>query len=626
MLRAVRLLAVFIVVATVVLGDPLAASAQVAPSPAVSVIEPEREGASSSGAIERFMGSSGGDVPLDHYDIGYRDGGITDWRSKVLGLGIELAFTALRWFSQLCISMLRWAFSFEVAEALTAPAGDVANNYQESVLGSSGMGLGRVFWFCAIALSAWHLMKGRVAKGAGELFVTVVIGAIAIVFLTAPSTTLLGPDGALAQSRDVATAIAGATTTSGNPASTDGIDSITDTFRETFIEHPHQIIQWGTVLDGDPTKVRCLATYDELVATGPHGTDRKPRDKMVDAGCESEANFNAKPSTDRLFMAIGVFVLVVLASAQSAVVAVILIGVSIAMAFLVMLAPFAFAFGIVPGAGRLVLIRWLAWVLKALFAVISAVVFLALSAVTIKALYAATAGQPAVLRLIVLDTVSLFSFGLLVFLRKSGHAAAEQVSKSLERARIGGTDGSSWLRPRAINYAKGFAVGGMVSQNREDLVRARRIAQSTSSKVLGKGWSRGARLGDPSSVVAAVASTKPAKASKVAAKVAGKGAKVAFASTVGAPVYGPKVAKAAHATVTSRARAARRRTASKASGARHFGEEYVQNVRAAAATPRTFVRSARSSSRSVDGDGPSTTPTNGEPKRPPRRQGRVVRS
>ena len=572
--------------------------------------------------MDRVLGvPTAGGVPLDHYDMGYDEGSATSVTRKVFGFLLDGTFATTRWLVSGASLLVEWAFKFTFADALARPAGQVAATYQSSVIGR--LGLVGLAWFAALCWCGFHALRGRLSRGGGELAVSFVIAVVAATFFAAPSSMLLGPGGALDRTRQVSLEVADATTTTPG-AQQGGVASgrLTASLRTAFVEQPHQMLNWGVVLDDGapaganpargPSRPACLAAYKTLIASGPHGNSDDPRKAMTDVGCKDLADFNHDPTPDRLVAALLVLIAAVLMCFLMVLVAGTLAAAQLGLAALVVMAPFAFSAGIVPGGGRAVLIRWAASAAKSLAAVVMTAVFLALLLVTVTALVAATNGQPLLIRMAVLDLVVMCAFLARSRLLKAGKRAATNAGRRAEGAKVGGAQGRSWMGPAAAAGAAGFGASQLLHENSDQL---RRFMAQTRLREVGRRLSNarggpargGTNLGGAPGLAAAASvgtssgGTSPGAAAGLRGRLAGSrsgravaagsklatgAVKVGLASTVGAPVYLPRATKATKAAVTAKRTAVKASATRTAARARSFGEEYADGVRAGAHAAR----------------------------------------
>ncbi len=97
------------------------------------------------------------------------------------------------------------AFRFPLLKILTRPAQKVADTYNDVVVDTLGLKGLLLAW--AFVFAGFMIVRGRVGRGLGEIFLTLLIGAIAASALVRPDT-LLSQDGPLGQSQQVAAEVA----------------------------------------------------------------------------------------------------------------------------------------------------------------------------------------------------------------------------------------------------------------------------------------------------------------------------------------------------------------------------------------------------------------------------------
>jgi hypothetical protein len=139
----------------------------------------------------------------------------------------------------------------------------------------------------AFVVGFW-LLKGRYAGGFMELLIGCVIAALATGFLANPMATIGGEQGVIMQSRNAGMDIATGFATEGASFERDSTvirDGLKGQLVDTLLRAPHQIINYGSVIDG----TGCEDTYTENVG----------RENAVDAigGCD-EAYQEAASTVD----------------------------------------------------------------------------------------------------------------------------------------------------------------------------------------------------------------------------------------------------------------------------------------------------------------------------------------
>lgn len=115
----------------------------------------------------------------------------------------------------------------------------------------------------AFVVGFW-LLKGRYAGGFMELLIGCLIAALATGFLANPMATIGGEQGVIMQSRNAGMDIATGFATEGASFERDSVvirEGLKGQLVDTLLRAPHQIINYGTVIDG----TGCENTYTENV-------------------------------------------------------------------------------------------------------------------------------------------------------------------------------------------------------------------------------------------------------------------------------------------------------------------------------------------------------------------------
>ncbi|GAA3052992.1 hypothetical protein [Streptomyces glomeratus] len=274
-------------------------------------------------------------VPIDGYDLNASGGSIVAFKSQALAFALSGLFTLIRLLVGLAGWAIEVAFRFPLLKILARPAQKVADTYDTVVVDTLGLKGLMLAW--AFVFAGFMIVRGRVGRGLGEIFLTLFIGAIAASALIRPDT-LLGTDGPLGQSQQVAAEVAqhsvnsydwGGKLASKDPcagmagnaelkclgregegpvSSTEVARPIQDSLTNALIVKPYMLLQYGRILD--PAKEsdrKAYAVHLKWVIGGyKAGT---PSDKAKDA-CRlvhgpgkkyCERNADASPgSGDRL--------------------------------------------------------------------------------------------------------------------------------------------------------------------------------------------------------------------------------------------------------------------------------------------------------------------------------------
>lgn len=438
-----------------------------------------------------------GDYPASAYEIWYSEDGWsvgvdlharplwpvtpsvdtgTSIGERVTGWAIEFTFGVVRMVVDAATWLITWAYSFGFAASLAEPASRLAAAYEAGLIGP--LELRHLALSCAVVYAGWQLLRNRLARGAGELLVSLAVLAVAGALLvnteeafrrgvgfaaglSAAVLELASPGG------DPEAAAGDGRADDGFELDTAAVDPLTNGLRTAFVAGPHDLLNWGRPLTGD-----CARARDELLASGPHGTDDVVREEMADAGCPEEAEWNATPTVERLMGAN-----LTLWAALVVLIAVALVAVTVVVAQLVAVVlvgvmPFALTAGVLPGGGRQLLWRWAAACVRCFVAVVAMAGVLTFLLVTANALLSHAAGS------------LLERFGLLVvlaaaaiLLRRKVLSGAQTLVGNLDRrvesARIGGTHGSGWMRPAAAGGLSGFGVAQASREGEGDVHQLR---------------------------------------------------------------------------------------------------------------------------------------------------------
>ncbi|MGK5695073.1 hypothetical protein ACSNOJ_19555 [Streptomyces sp. URMC 128] len=144
-------------------------------------------------------------VPIDGYELNAEGGSIVSFKTQSLAFALSGLFTLIRLLVGLAGWAIEVAFRFPLLQILTRPAQKVADTYDIVVVDALGLKGLLLAW--AFVFAGFMIVRGRLGRGLGEIFLTLLIGAIAASALIRPDT-LLAQDGPLGQSQQVAAAVA----------------------------------------------------------------------------------------------------------------------------------------------------------------------------------------------------------------------------------------------------------------------------------------------------------------------------------------------------------------------------------------------------------------------------------
>ncbi|MFC8796246.1 hypothetical protein ACFT2C_00810 [Promicromonospora sp. NPDC057138] len=248
----------------------------------------------------------------------------------------------------------------------------------------------------AFVVGFW-LLKGRFAGGFMELLIGCLIAALATTFLANPMATIGGEQGVIMQSRNAGMDIATGFATEGASFERDSTairDGLKGQLVDTLLRSPHQIINYGSVIDG----TGCEDTYTENVG----------RENAVDAigGCDeayqeaaSTVDAGTVVSTLSLLTTGFVFLLLSVVIVGGTIFAVLLLGWS-AIKLLWQL-----PVGVISSGTRAQLFRTFASVAFGAVLVAMATMFLVAWMKMLLGFYDATSGLPFLVRLYLFNTL-----------------------------------------------------------------------------------------------------------------------------------------------------------------------------------------------------------------------------
>ncbi|MFD9825642.1 hypothetical protein ACFWW0_43605, partial [Streptomyces violascens] len=174
-------------------------------------------------------------IPLDHYELIGGGDGVIDTIQQFLMSGL---FACSRTLVGLACWLVDWAYQFPIINKLAGPAQHVSDAYQARVV--TPLGIAPLFLGWAFVFGLILVMRGRLARGFGEIALTLLISALAATSLVRPDV-ILGHDGPLQQTQRAALEAASLTSQQGKTAPTgpnDPCGLITGPARDTCLTTP----------------------------------------------------------------------------------------------------------------------------------------------------------------------------------------------------------------------------------------------------------------------------------------------------------------------------------------------------------------------------------------------------
>ncbi|MEU6375483.1 hypothetical protein [Streptomyces sp. NPDC046909] len=242
-------------------------------------------------------------VPIDGYELNAQGGSIFSFQSQSLAFALSGLFTVIRVLVGLAGWAIELAFRFPLLKLLITPAQRTADAYNTVVVDTLGLKGLLLAW--AFVFAAFMIVRGRVGRGLGEIFLTLTIGAFAASAFVRPDY-LLTQDGPLGQTQQVAAEVAqesvssydwGGKLASLGPcdrmagqqeakclaqeaeapvAAADVARPLQDSISNALIVKPYMLLQYGRILDPAKTSDRKAYAVHLKWITGGYKTGSGP--------------------------------------------------------------------------------------------------------------------------------------------------------------------------------------------------------------------------------------------------------------------------------------------------------------------------------------------------------------
>jgi hypothetical protein len=144
-------------------------------------------------------------LPINGYELGADGGSIVSFKTQFLAFMLAGLFTLIRLLVGLAGWSIEVALRFPLLKILTAPAQKVADAYNNVVVDTLGIKGLLLAW--GFVFAGFMMVRGRVGRGLGEIFLTLLIAAFAASTFVRPDY-LLAQDGPLGQTQQVAAEVA----------------------------------------------------------------------------------------------------------------------------------------------------------------------------------------------------------------------------------------------------------------------------------------------------------------------------------------------------------------------------------------------------------------------------------
>ncbi|WP_330358874.1 hypothetical protein [Streptomyces chartreusis] len=253
-------------------------------------------------------------VPLDSYELNAEGGSIFSFETQSLAFALSGLFALIRLLVGLAGWGIEMAFRFPLLKILLSPAQKVSDAYNHVVVDALGLKGLLLAW--AFVFTGFMIVRGRVGRGLGEMFLTLLIAAFAASAFVRPDY-LLTQDGPLGQTQEVAAVVAqesinsydwGGKLSSRGPcdvmagnqeikcleheaeqpvSSTDVARPLQDSVTNALIVKPYMLLQYGRILDpGRPADRKAYAVHLKWLIGGYKAG---PPSKQAEEACSKVA-------------------------------------------------------------------------------------------------------------------------------------------------------------------------------------------------------------------------------------------------------------------------------------------------------------------------------------------------
>ncbi len=366
-------------------------------------------------------------IPLSAYTLDIDTGGLTEPATAVL----SLVLSALWDFYRVAVALSVWMFDlgagFGWLSWLEGPAATVAAGLQDLV---TELGLIPLALVIAAVVGGIWVLRGRWAAGIGELMVSGLIAALAVGVLANPVTVITGEDGLLTRTQQLGVEVAAVVATGGRAGDMDAATLRAATSArlvEAFIRAPHQLINYGDVLEPS-----CLDVYDEGLLAGPDA-DGPPLRERIGQECGDQYQAYADdPSSIQVASAALILTFGGLLVVLMFLIAGLVLFATLVVLFESMKLVVGLVVAIVPGTGRGSLFHSLAEIAMALVVMLGTLLFASAFALLVASLLDPDSGvgNP-VQTFTVLGLLTLVSIVTLLRWRQGAENAARRLAERL---------------------------------------------------------------------------------------------------------------------------------------------------------------------------------------------------
>ena len=308
---------------------------------------------------------------------------------------IQIQFEIYRAISGAAIWFITWSMSFDWLPKIVAPVRTLG----DAVTSITGQfNLTTTFLTVTAGVVAIWIIRGRWSTGIYELMISCAIAALAVGVLSNPIERIAGEDGLIMQGRDAGLQIAAGLANDGdmNSSPDEMINDIGAGLADSFIRQPTQLLNFGTVIDSDPSAgADCIEAWDSA-HEDKKGNDKDTlKDNIADcdgSGAKDMKDYADNPGPSQviggLILVPGSSIIMLFAFLFAGAM---LMAAAAALGSAVKAIP-ALVFGILPGAGRGSLLKTASTVIMSILIMVFAVVFVAAYLLVVRSFFNTESG------------------------------------------------------------------------------------------------------------------------------------------------------------------------------------------------------------------------------------------
>lgn len=342
----------------------------------------------------------------------------------VMSLLIDIVWALYKVVVASATFLLDWMLKGEWATTLTTPVRGFTTALETAI---GQLGLGPLFLTILAAIVAFTLFAGRTGKAVSSLVVGVTIAALAAGGLAHPSSAISGDGGYIDQAFDASSEI------SAKLFSEDEVSGMSAKITDSLIRAPHQIINYGTLIDGQTCSDGSDAT---TVYNAALGKDKAYED--LKACNEEYGKAASRFSADVLAWGLSLFPVGFAFAFFSGAVILVLMLTVIGAAFSGARLVWGLIVGVLPGTGRGSLLQALASLGASLMAIAVAQTFVAIWMTLVAGAFSADLGIPLMVRFIFASLLIMSGIVAMFLLRRRLTKAMKKVADRINAWGNGG--------------------------------------------------------------------------------------------------------------------------------------------------------------------------------------------